>query len=210
VRYAKVKLKTNIQLLYYIMNRLLDLAVIFALLLVLGGHRLGYGQVETERIYKGTADEVSIVAYAAQSAPDSSDLVTFSVEQASADQITLLYRGFENIEAVEPLVIVGSDSATTITVEPKQETGFSDVEYYIEDATVTGGRVGAICEDGSRSDATGRGACSHHGGVSRWLYSERPDRSATVAAICADYMLVSGDGSDCKGDVLVEIKNKEY
>jgi hypothetical protein len=33
-----------------------------------------------------------------------------------------------------------------------------------------GGRVGAICRDGSRSNATGRGACSHHGGVAQWLY----------------------------------------
>ncbi len=29
-------------------------------------------------------------------------------------------------------------------------------------------RNGAICRDGSRSSATGRGACSHHGGVSYW------------------------------------------
>lgn len=32
------------------------------------------------------------------------------------------------------------------------------------------GRIGAICRDGTRSSATGRGACSHHGGVARWLY----------------------------------------
>lgn len=31
-------------------------------------------------------------------------------------------------------------------------------------------RVGAICRDGWQSRATGRGACSHHGGVSEWLY----------------------------------------
>ncbi|GAA4736948.1 DUF3761 domain-containing protein [Flavisolibacter ginsenosidimutans] len=31
-------------------------------------------------------------------------------------------------------------------------------------------RTGAICNDGSRSYATGRGACSHHGGVREWLY----------------------------------------
>lgn len=31
-------------------------------------------------------------------------------------------------------------------------------------------RTGAICRDGTRSYATGRGACSHHGGVSEWIY----------------------------------------
>ena len=30
-------------------------------------------------------------------------------------------------------------------------------------------RVGARCRDGSRSNATGRGACSHHGGVAYWI-----------------------------------------
>ncbi len=33
----------------------------------------------------------------------------------------------------------------------------------------SGVRVGAVCRDGSRSSATGRGACSHHGGVDYWL-----------------------------------------
>ncbi len=31
-------------------------------------------------------------------------------------------------------------------------------------------RVGAICNDGWQSNATGRGACSHHGGVKEWKY----------------------------------------
>lgn len=33
-------------------------------------------------------------------------------------------------------------------------------------------RVGATCVDGSSSGATGRGACSHHGGVSCWRMSD--------------------------------------
>ena len=33
-------------------------------------------------------------------------------------------------------------------------------------------RVGAICNDGTQSSATGSGACSHHGGVRCWLYSD--------------------------------------
>ncbi len=37
-------------------------------------------------------------------------------------------------------------------------------------AATTTIRVGAICNDGTSSKATGRGACSHHGGVAYWLY----------------------------------------
>jgi hypothetical protein len=33
-------------------------------------------------------------------------------------------------------------------------------------------RIGATCRDGSQSGATGRGACSHHGGVRCWKYSD--------------------------------------
>ncbi len=31
-------------------------------------------------------------------------------------------------------------------------------------------RVGCGCCDGTTSKATGRGACSHHGGVKYWVY----------------------------------------
>jgi len=34
----------------------------------------------------------------------------------------------------------------------------------------SGQRRGAICRDGWQSTATGRGACSHHGGVDHWLH----------------------------------------
>ena len=33
-------------------------------------------------------------------------------------------------------------------------------------------RVGATCNDKTSSSATGRGACSHHGGVRCWQYSD--------------------------------------
>jgi uncharacterized protein YgiM (DUF1202 family) len=39
--------------------------------------------------------------------------------------------------------------------------GKTEVTYY----TV---KIGANCKDGSSSKATGRGACSHHGGVRSW------------------------------------------
>lgn len=34
-------------------------------------------------------------------------------------------------------------------------------------------RVGAVCDDGWHSTATGSGACSHHGGVDYWLYEKK-------------------------------------
>ncbi|MGB1393395.1 MAG: SH3 domain-containing protein [Flavobacteriaceae bacterium] len=34
-------------------------------------------------------------------------------------------------------------------------------------------RTGAKCRDGSTSGATGRGACSHHGGVSYWVTKDK-------------------------------------
>jgi hypothetical protein len=46
---------------------------------------------------------------------------------------------------------------------PKPEPAFAPAPSNV--------RVGAICKDGTRSSATGRGACSHHGGVARWLYN---------------------------------------
>ncbi|MDC0303881.1 hypothetical protein OAL15_02600 [Flavobacteriales bacterium] len=33
-----------------------------------------------------------------------------------------------------------------------------------------GERVGAVCNDGWKSTATGSGACSHHGGVDHWVH----------------------------------------
>ena len=33
-----------------------------------------------------------------------------------------------------------------------------------------GKRTGARCNDGTKSNATGRGACSHHGGVDYWIH----------------------------------------
>jgi len=35
-----------------------------------------------------------------------------------------------------------------------------------------GSRIGAVCNDGTTSTATGSGACSHHGGVNHWIYKK--------------------------------------
>ena len=57
---------------------------------------------------------------------------------------------------------------------------------------VLGGRTGAICRDGWRSSATGSGACSWHGGVSKWVRAiKEPARTEIVTA---DLCQGSGSG----------------
>lgn len=56
------------------------------------------------------------------------------------------------------------DSTNYKKVEKKQTQTETKKKY--------GQRIGARCCDGTRSSATGSGACSHHGGVCEWLYSE--------------------------------------
>lgn len=45
---------------------------------------------------------------------------------------------------------------------------YDDYEYENSDEGKV--RVGAICNDGTRSYSTGSGTCSHHGGVAYWIY----------------------------------------
>ena len=50
-----------------------------------------------------------------------------------------------------------------------------------------GGRIGAMCMDGIRSSATGRGACSHHGGVAQWIESEFRQREIATTFLARNY-----------------------
>ncbi len=87
------------------------------------------------------------------------------------------------------LLVVGTCAATAGFVARKQ----------IHRATVevpVGYRTGAICSDGWHSFATDSGACSCHGGVGRWLYSESEQRTIRPTFFARhDYALVgSGAG----------------
>ena len=57
-------------------------------------------------------------------------------------------------------------------------------------------RVGAICADGWRSGATGRGACSYHGGVNRWLVEERTETQTIEVAV--QHLPPSKDYVECQ------------
>jgi uncharacterized protein YgiM (DUF1202 family) len=69
-----------------------------------------------------------------------------------------------------------------VKVKFKSQEGYvatksiKDGEAVVTYSTV---RTGAVCRDGSSSQATGRGACSRHGGVSRWK-SKRQQRVTII------------------------------
>jgi len=61
-------------------------------------------------------------------------------------------------------------NADYYVVKPRNLKKSNTAKSKVKRNITTGARVGAICCDGTRSYATGRGACSHHGGVCEWLY----------------------------------------
>lgn len=74
----------------------------------------------------------------------------------------------------------GTQLSNTVILEPTDEIRTRGTMQYAPvtappstayEAPSQSVRVGAICRDGWRSSATGRGACSWHGGVSEWIYN---------------------------------------
>lgn len=62
----------------------------------------------------------------------------------------------------------GSEVSNTVTVAVVNEV--RQIGTYVAPVVNYSYRIGAWCRDGSWSNATGRGACSWHGGVSEWAY----------------------------------------
>jgi len=79
--------------------------------------------------------------------------------------------------AETPTTEASSTPTATPTVEPDEQIdkvtlGKKPVSPKLLPTHGTSVRVGATCRDGSSSYATGRGACSWHGGVAHWEYEQ--------------------------------------
>lgn len=68
-------------------------------------------------------------------------------------------REYGSVRALAVLLIMILAAYALGLASPKGEPGSGTLPF----------RVGALCVDGTTSSATGRGACSHHGGVIRWV-----------------------------------------
>lgn len=95
--------------------------------------------------------EVSELSIKEQSTPKSKTK-TFFAKYKAAFIILAIVGAFAS-----PRIIDGLTPVDTLTIRLHENSKY---KY----------RVGATCSDGWHSNATGRGACSHHGGVSEWLY----------------------------------------
>lgn len=95
-----------------------------------------------------------------QAGKDGEKIVVYEVTYSDGKETGKVYkREIVKIEPVTEITNVGTYVAPSTSPSSTQTQQSS------------GTRIGAICKDGSRSNATGSGACSHHGGVARWLYN---------------------------------------
>lgn len=60
-------------------------------------------------------------------------------------------------------------------------------------ADVSSPRRGAICWDGWVSSSTGRGTCSHHGGVREWLHTRQREVEVVVHSRSTEFFAEAGD-----------------
>lgn len=81
-----------------------------------------------------------------------------------------------NSEIINNIISINTPNAISLTNTEQSNyslSSFNDKKFINSDFlqhTEHKIRIGAVCKDGTRSNATGRGACSHHGGVRYWLY----------------------------------------
>jgi len=76
--------------------------------------------------------------------------------------------GGEAAQAI--LALTPSPTPTRTTVPLPTATATAVMVFQPTSPPSSGIRIGAVCNDGTGSNATGSGACSHHGGVAYWVY----------------------------------------
>lgn len=162
--------------------------------------------------FHGTGDSLEFVAISLKKYYAESELQALPERYARQGVFVLAYVDVENISASEPLAIFANGKRTFYNSTINRSSSQRTIRHYIEASYINGGRVGAICSDGWLSSATGRGACSHHGGVAQWRYAQVRNPDAIIATICGDRMLVAGGGERCSesAGIVINIRNRHY
>ncbi len=163
-----------------------------------------------EVVYSGSIEGKTIKAISVDRIYEEQELNELVGPLNGQNVIVLVYKDYKLYNSLEPLAVY-DDVKKSYNPKFKSSTSYPTIQDKINSATYRT-RVGAICRDGTRSSATGRGACSHHGGVSRWLYKETKKTNATIASICKNYYLEAESYNNCSKNngILVQIKNRSY
>jgi len=161
-------------------------------------------------VYRGEVNKKSFIAVSVFKDYSKNELNEIVKGLLKNDRVLVIYKNYKYFNTSQPLAVYNGKVIELFNSNIKTSRSYPTIQNKIDSSSFRY-RVGAICRDGTRSSATGRGACSHHGGVSRWLYEASRNKNATIAYICKDYYLVCAL-SICKehGGVLAEIKNRDY
>ncbi len=191
------------------MDRLvITLFLALSLVASTSAHAQGEGY---DTIYRGTAAGRTIQAISVQQAHAPARLDDLVTPIATSASVVLVYINHQRVTEATPHAVYEGGERTAYTEAPAATSTWNTIRQETRSAYVSGGRTGAVCEDGWRSSATGRGACSHHGGVAYWTHARYRDTDAVVATICVDHRLVAGGGSRCReAGTLAQVKNKSY
>ena len=163
-------------------------------------------------IYKGQTEGRSITAISVSKVYKPKKLDKFVARLLTSKSTLLIYHDYKKYQVQTPLAVYIDSVRTSYATDQSKNAKSPTIGSIINRSYRQGGRTGAICRDGTRSSATGRGACSHHKGVSRWLHSKTKDTSAIIGSICEDFTLMAGKKTACakKSKVLAYIKNRTY
>ncbi|HSR54551.1 MAG TPA: CHAT domain-containing protein [Acidobacteriota bacterium] len=120
----------------------------------------------------------------------------------------IVYQECLKYARTEPALVYRYGKLETRRPSLKRTAGRDAIQEWLD--AHNGDRTAAFCWDGSTSNATGRGACSHHGGVMIWQYKQR-NAALTMAEICIDRTLVSTASGGCgPGGNWIKIPNHGY
>lgn len=138
-------------------------------------------QIEVEYNQKSTDIYASSTAfYEALNATSTAETIS---DSASSTAIYVSYDATSTARAfnsnASSTAIYASYNATSTAIAAQYAQDTSGGSQSSSGGSTSGGsssgiayRIGAICTDGWVSDATGSGACSHHGGVRCWRMSD--------------------------------------
>ena len=115
---------------------------------------------------KTTCSDVEIPFKTINQENPNSEVGDDSIETYGSNGIKEVCSDKNGVVKSETVTTQKQDELVSVGIKQPEPEPTPEPTYYYDDYNE---RSGAECNDGTYSDATGRGACSHHDGVYRWL-----------------------------------------